>query len=417
VILTIKKERFVINHLRLVNHFCIQWCIPSYLEKFVLIKTFSTMRTTIFFTLFIVFLNSFLFGQQTHVLRSEYFNDPEAIIYDSELKRYIVGNAGDGKIFTVDSLEAVSPFLDTIGAELVMSFEIIGDSLFATTNDPLTVTCLNRITGENIYQLNMDSLTGSFSQTVVDPRNNDIYVVMQQGAVYKVIPNRAQIWKFADDGLGTSSQTVEIDTVQNRLMIFSFNNPYVTFINLNDSTDVERGPHIGSYQNTASVATPDGYVYLSTWSGNRIRRFHRDSIGETITFCDDSVRQPVSITFNPDKKELATCNFGNNTVTIIEFETDDPTGIGNAFLNSKGAKIYQPMHTKEIVISLQNPDEEISAISFYNSVGQLVLQLNEPSFYNNESLHLDCSALPLGFYIVSVSNESHVIGSAKLMFH
>ena len=374
------------------------------------------MKNIILLILFFVALNSYLTAQQTHIVESDLFDGPEAIIYDSELKLYYIGNAGDGKILKMDSLGLVEPFIDSIGVEMVMSFEIIGDSLFASTNYPSTLTCLNRYTGDLIYQLDMDSIVQSFSQTVVDRRNNNIYIVVQQGEVYKVIPDKAQIWKFADAGVQTSAQGIEIDTLQNQLMIFSWSLPQATFINLSDSTDVSIGPNIGSYQNTGSVTAPDGYVYLSTWSGHQIRKFHKDSIAEAVSFCNESLYKPVGITYNLDKKQLGVCNYGNNTVTIVNLTADTLTGMSSYNLQSQQLRIYNPINTRGVVIECQNPVERISSVYFYNSVGQVVQRVWEPYINNNQSIHIDASRLPAGFYIVTVSAGKQIIGSSKIVF-
>lgn len=374
------------------------------------------MKTSNQLMIFFVALSSFLNAQNTRVIQSEYFNGPEAVIYDAELKQYFVGNAGDGKIMTIDSLGNVEPFMDTIGANKIMSFEIIGDSLFASTNTPPTITCLNKITSEIIYQLNMDSVVGTFSQTAIDTRTNEIYIVVQQGAVYKVKPELGLIWEFANDGVESSSQTIEIDTIQNRLMVFYWNIPQVTYINLYDSTDVTTGPHIGSYQNTGSVFVEHEYIYLSTWSGSRIRRFHRDSVGETITFCNDSLSQPTGLTYNPDKEELATCNYQNNTVTIISTKAESPTGFGYNQLNKDALQIFNSLYGKKIFIKNPNDVHLISSVNIYNSVGQLVRRIVNPSSDQNQMLQIDCSDFSPGFFVVTIYGETQIIGSSKLVF-
>ena len=92
-------------------------------------------------------------SQQISVLSDPLFNGPEGIIYDEEKNQYFVGNADDGKLLIIDSLNNVTLFKENIGADVIMSFEIIGDSLLISTNGPPTLTCINK----NTVQLAVNS--------------------------------------------------------------------------------------------------------------------------------------------------------------------------------------------------------------------------------------------------------------------
>ncbi len=116
------------------------------------------MKTKILFfiTAVLIFSNTAI-SQQISVLSDPLFNNPEGIIYDEETNQYFVGNANDGKLLIIDSLNNVSIFKETVGADMIMAFEIVGDSLLISTNYPRSLTCINKNTGDSIFLANISN--------------------------------------------------------------------------------------------------------------------------------------------------------------------------------------------------------------------------------------------------------------------
>lgn len=279
------------------------------------------MKTKILFFIAVVFIvSNTAVSQQVSVLNDPLFNGPEGIIYDEENNQYIVGNANDGKLLIIDNFNNVSVFKENIGANVIMAFEIIGDSLLISTNEPRTLTCIDKNTGEPIYQLFIDTISNACSQLAYDDRTGFLYIVDQYGAILKADVKNASCNIFTTR-LSQGTQAIEIDTVENRLIIFSWPTSIIKYVNINDSTDVTNGPATGITKCTSSTIDNNGYIYVSSWSGHKVMKMHIDSLDNAENFCNDSLYQPVGITYNPVDEKFAVCNFGNNTITFIQSET------------------------------------------------------------------------------------------------
>ncbi|MBI9037138.1 MAG: linear amide C-N hydrolase [Bacteroidales bacterium] len=279
------------------------------------------MKTKIIFFLAVVFIvSNTVVSQQVSVLSDPLFNGPEGIIYDEENNQYIVGNANDGKLLIIDNFNNVSIFKENIGANVIMAFEIIGDSLLISTNEPRTLTCIDKNTGEPIYQLFIDTISNACSQMAYDDRTGFLYIVDQYGAILKADVKNASCNIFTTS-LSQGTQAIEIDTVENRLIIFSWPTSIIKYVNINDSTDITNGPATGITKCTSSTLDNNGYIYVSSWSGHKVMKMHIDSLDNAENFCNDSLFQPVGITYNPVDEKFAVCNFGNNTITFIQSET------------------------------------------------------------------------------------------------
>jgi DNA-binding beta-propeller fold protein YncE len=376
------------------------------------------MKTTILLlvTLVLIFSNTAI-SQQTNVLSDPLFNGPEGIIYDEDENQYIVGNANDGKLLIIDNNNNVSVFKENIGANAIMAFEIIGDSLLISTNEPRTLTCINKNTGDPIYQLIIDSISNACSQLAYDDRFGYLYLVDQYGAVLKADVKNAFCNIFTES-LSQGTQAIEIDTIENRLIVFSWPTSLVKFININDSTDITNGPATGITKCTSTTMDNAGYIYVSSWSGHKVMKMHIDSLNNPEIFCNDSLYQPVGITYNANDRKFAVCNFGNNTITFIQ-ENDTITSVEskiNESLYNINA-IYNPSLNK-IFVEFETGLQKKYQIRLINGMGRsFVKKTIEITGTRKNNVQLSTAGLQKGIYLVLIENAECIVGVKKIILN
>jgi len=374
-------------------------------------------RALFFIAVALIFSNTAI-SQQISVLSDPLFNGPEGIIYDDEKNQYFVGNANDGKLLIIDSLNNVTLFKENVGANVLMCFEIVGDSLLISTNDPPTLTCINKNTGYPIYQLNLDDVADACSQMAYDERFGYLYIVDQYGAVLKADVKNATCNIFTTTNLSQGTQAIELDTTENRLIVFSWSTSVVKYINIYDSTDVTNGPATGTTQCTSTTMDNDGYIYLSSWSGHKVKKMHIDSLNNAGIFCNDSLYQPVGITYNPVENKFAVCNFGNNTITFIQ-ENDTITSIESQINESLYHinVIYNP--------SLNKINVKFNAYLIGEYQIRLIDIMGRNQITNNieipiagsNSIQLNTTGLLKGTYIIQLRTADKIIGVEKIILN
>lgn len=364
------------------------------------------MKTAFYF--FLVLLTSNVLSQETHVIHSELFNNPEAMIYDEVSKRYIVGNAGDGKILVIDSLENVSVLNDSVGSNMLMSFEIMGDLLFVSANAPQAIYCLDKNDGELVYKIGLDSVSSGFAQMAVDSRSNYIYVAHQSGKVFKINPITQSCSLFANSGISNTSQSVEVDEENNRLIVLFWSYTTMKYIDIDDSTNVTTSATTGSSSYTGSLKTDDGYIYASSWSGSKIRKIDLAFPDDSENFCTDSLNKPVGISYNNHKDEFAVSNFGNHTVTIIRHANE--SGFKSPKKENSGLSVRMNNYTNELIVNSTKYINQEILYSIFDMTGRLIIQDN--MFVNSGEGKVGVQELNSGFYCVVFSTHGLLLDSS-----
>lgn len=382
-----------------------------------LLQQIMKTRILFFIAVALIFSDTAI-SQQISVLSDPLFNNPEGIIYDEEANQYFVGNAGDGKLLIIDSLNNVSLFKEDIGADMIMAFEIIGDSLLISTNYPRTLTCINKNTGDSIYQLILDTIAGACSQMAYDERTGYLYIVDQYAAILKADVKNATCNVFSSTYLPQGSQTIELDTVENRLILFSWPISIVKYININDSTDVTNGPNTGTKNYLCSTKDNDGYIYVSSWEGHKVMKMHIDSLDNTEIFCDDSLYQPAGIAYNQVDNKFAICNNGNNSITFAQV-TDTITNVESPIKESlfDMTVIYNPL-LNEIKVLFNTRIQKKYQVSIINVMGRnLVNKTIEIAVLGKNSIQLSTTGLPKGIYLVRLRDADTIISVKKIMLN
>ncbi len=246
-------------------------------------------------------------------------NGPEGIDYDPSDKSYYVTNANDGKIIRIDNDGICEVFYE--GLSVPMGIMVMGDSVFITSNDPSTVSCIDKITGELIDATIIPG-SNALSHFDCDQRTGYIYIVDQYGMMIKYDTRTLNYNIFvAQGGLHNGITTPEVDTANNRILVFSWPTTFVKGVSINDSGIIEDlvNPQRGKFIDC--VTGPSGYIYASTWSGNRIYMFSSDMTTPPVEFAS-GFNQPAGLVYNPDIDMLVVCNFGDNTLDSIALYTE-----------------------------------------------------------------------------------------------
>jgi len=363
----------------------------------------------IFFVLTLLIISETVYSQDIHVIQNILFNNPEAMIYDESDQRYLVGNAGDGKILVIDSLENVSVLVESIGSSMIMSFEIIDDLLFVSANSPSGVYCLNKNDGQVIYMIN--SLPVGCAQMAYHQATNNIFLANQSGKIYKINPDTQSCSLFASDGISSNPQTLEIDEENNRLMVLHWNSSSITYVDIDDSTNVTTSTSTGLNSYTASVKIDNEHIYASSWNGSKIRKINYEFPENSETFCEDSLANPVGITYNIDKDEFAVCNFGNNTVTIIK--NDIGTHTEELIIDTKEINAHFNNSNHELIINSENYINEKINYTIYNMGGRIVYSNHFIS--SSKSYKRNLSQIKAGVYCIVFHCNNKKLNSSKIL--
>ena len=268
---------------------------------------------TIFFIA--LYFSLFLTGSsQTNLL-----NGPEGIAYYSASKSYFVSNATNGQIIKIDSLMEQSVFYQ--GFSVPMGVEVVGDSLFVASNDPSAVSCIDIINGELIGSMQITQ-SPSMAHMDIDKRTGFLYVMGQAGQVFKINTKMLTCNLYATSGIPNGSQTCTVDTANNCLDIFSWPTTFVRSVDLTDSTEVQNLVNPGFGQNIDCTQDSEGYIYVSSWQGNKINKFAPGCTSLPEVF-KTGFNKPAGLIYNPDENLIAVCNYGGNSVDFIELDTTE----------------------------------------------------------------------------------------------
>lgn len=365
----------------------------------------------------LLFIAQASFCQQVHTLTHSLLNGPEGIIYDEDRDLYFIANATDGKILTLNAEHEFQIFAEGFG--IAMGFNIIGDSLFIASNSPRKFSCLNKFSGDTLYQIDLNDSTISISQMVYDSRNGFMYLNGQEGSIVKIDIKRATYSMFvkAGEGLINGSQTIELDTVENRLLVFSYPSPLMKSVSLSDSTEIE-SINCGLSKSIASMRDEEGDIFVSSWTGSRIWKFTPPDYTHKTLVCNDSLDGPAGIAYNTLNEEYAVCNYYGNFITFIDKdyhigfnESNKPHGVNAIY------SIYnRAISTVEVHIKETFPEEDFEYIVF-NLQGR---KIQTGLLSKSSGLHqynVPFKNRNAGIYFIRVFHQSNCVGTDKFIVY
>ena len=246
-------------------------------------------------------------------------NGPEGIAYDTGSQSYFVTNATDGKIIKIDNSWTQSIIYE--GLNVPMGIHYVGDTLWVSSNDPSTISCINASSGELLGSFEITE-SQSMAHMDYDPRGHRLYVIGQQGQCFRVDTETLVYDEFipAGSGLSISSQTCSVDTLNNCLYVFSWPATYVRKVNLDDPGDIENVVNPGWGQYIDCVSDPDGNIYVSSWQDNLIH-VYAPGCGSQPAVFSTGYDKPAGLVYNPDQNSIAICNYEGNYIDEIELGT------------------------------------------------------------------------------------------------
>jgi len=359
---------------------------------------------------------SIINGQEIFTLNDTLLKGPEGIIYDQETNQYFIANANDGKILTMSTESEINVFAEGFGT--AMGFSIVGDSLFISSNSPRLFSCLNKHTGDIIYQINLNDSTVSISQMVYDSRSQYMYLLGQEGCIVKIDIHNASyhMFKKFNQGLVNGSQTIELDTVNNRLFVFSFSSTLVKSLSLFDSTNLE-SVNCGISKCIASIRDDENNIYVSSWTGSRIWKINPDDLTQTQIFCDDSLFQPAGIAYNSEDEEFVVCNYGGNFLTFIRknsatdiVKVKEKNQNSYAFYNSTSGSV-------EVFFDREITQNEMSIQIFDIQGRKIINDYRIEGKYEVLNIQIPLNIPVKGIYLINIRNKFGYIGTSKFIIN
>ena len=285
-----------------------------------------------------------------------------------------------------------------MGFSVPMGCEIVGDSLFIASNDPSTITCLNANNGELIGSMTITQ-SPSMAHMDIDLRTGMLYVIGQAGQVFKINTKTLTYNLYATTGIPNGSQTCSVDTVNNCLYIFSWPVAYVRSVNLSDSSDVANLVNPGFGQNIDCTKDSEGYIYVSSWVGNKINKFAPGCASAPEVF-ETGFNKPAGLIYNPENNLIAVCNYSGNSINYIELETTN-TGFNN--FDNFEFNVYPNPVLRELNVEVDNRID-VYSISFYNISGDKLASYHSDA----NSQQINMQHFQGGIYLLVIESNNKI---------
>jgi len=334
-------------------------------------------------------------------------NGPEGIAYDKGTKSYFVTNASDGKIIQIDSLGNHSIFYQ--GLSVPMGLHLVGDSLLVSSNDPSTISCIQITSGSLLGEITI-SESQSMAHMDYDGRTHSLYVIGQQGQVFKIDVPSLTYEEFVPvgGGLANGSQTCVVDTTNNCLLIFGWPTTFVREVDLNDPTLVQNliNPQCGQYIDC--IRGPQGSIYVASWQGHIIHKFQPDCSSLPEVFAT-GFNKPAGMVYNPDEDAIAVCNFGGNSIDFITLNTTDVDN-NTGYLKTE-LKLYPNPVKKMLHLKYCLPEPSRVSVAIKTTEGKIVHTQSAVMFPSGENkLTINCTDYSPGIYLVTlIINDNETV--------
>jgi DNA-binding beta-propeller fold protein YncE len=373
-------------------------------------KTMMTIRP-VFSFLFLLF--PFLYpvcAQNPVEAAANLLNKPKDIVYDPVSRYTYISNYGGDAIVRMDSLGNQEFMLQGINSP--MGLHLCNDTLIITSNSPSVITAIDVATNSILYEI---PVTGAqyLAMMDMDPRTGLIYIVEQPGAVYKLNYREAWCSVFVpvSSGIFYGSQTLEVDTVNDRLLVFKWDPGYIRAVSLGDSTDVTNAVNQRLSQIQSSQRGPEGEIYVSSYINDAVYRYESNLTGYPSVLVS-GLGHPSGIAYNPHHNTLFVCNYGSNSVSEIPLI---PTLIRDPANPQMELSIYpNPADDKCTIMIPGKPQKEITLrITDHN--GRHIQSLPVHYTRDNSTMKLITREMDNGAYTVQFMENYTPVASGRLM--
>jgi|GEM_PF-2329107 len=246
---------------------------------------------------------------------TNFLNHPKDIVYDQVRHCFYITNNAGNNVVTMDSVGNFVELLDSIPNP--MGLALFHDTLIISSSSPATITALDVTTGTMLYQLFIPEAT-YLSHMDADGRTSLVYIIEQQGGIIKLDYRHPCYSVFVplSSGLMYGSQSVEVDTVNDRLLVFQWNSGPIKAVSLSDSLQITNAASQGISQVHASERVPEGDIYASRYYNNSIYRYNADLSGSPELIAS-GFNKPAGLAYHPESNSLYVCNYGNNTIAVV----------------------------------------------------------------------------------------------------
>ena len=351
------------------------------------------MKTKIFypnkiFLLSFIFISVFSYITPARNLS----NNPESVVYDSVMHRYLVSNVGSGNIVQINSDGSTSNFSTVLARTLGMV--IVGDTLYVA--DITGVVGFNLATGNRIRTipipgmnvLNDITTDGVGFLYVTDSGNGKIYKVIIEDGTSQTIasgiywPNGILYDEFSHRLLfcvfGSNVSIREIDLT----------NYSVSTIITTNFTDLD-----------GLTIDNENKIYVSSWGSNKVYRYD-NAFSSQPQVISSGHNGPADIFFDKINNVLVVPDFNSNVIEFI----DIPTNLSqdNAKVIPQDFILYQNYpnpFNPTTKISYQIPAPSFVTLKVYDVLGNEISTLvNEEKSAGIYEFNFDGTQLSSGIY-------------------
>jgi sugar lactone lactonase YvrE len=255
----------------------------------------------------------------TEPMAQNLLNEPESVVYDSTMDRYLVSNFGNGAIVQIDN-NGVQSYFNT---ELMPYYNVVGMHI----KDGFLYASANGIyMGVKVFDLASGVMTGSidipgsfFLNDVTSDTSGYLYVTdFEANRIYKLRLSDYNVSTFVNTGAAIPNGLL-FDAPNNRLLVgtHTSSNAYLKAVNLEDST-MTNVVDVG-VQSDGVTVDDEGNIYISTWVLNSVFRYDPDFSQPRVTVAS-GFTSPADIFFNKKYSSLIVPNYNANRVDIIPMD-------------------------------------------------------------------------------------------------
>ncbi len=340
------------------------------------------------------------FGNQA--INPDYLIKPESVAFDFERQRYLVSSFGFNTIVAIDkSTHLQSLFIEDIPSP--MGNCIHDGVLYVSTNTTLKAYDLE--TGNETMSIHIPCQQHLDGMTTDNEGN--LYVIDTGGEIYKINLATQGFTSIVSSGLVQGLQDCIFDEINNRLLTISYS-PGAPI----QAIDLE------TYEVSTATTTPFGYydgisidpegnVYLAShMSPGRVIKYFSDmSNFEVLATGNDD---PAGLDYNAHDKMLVVPNFGGNSLSFIDL---NPIGMLEMDMGKSHLKIYPNPNQGKFWVGFNKHSQNDFETRIFSTDGKLIYQKKQQI----GDKEIDLYGLPLGVYILAISQDDGSILSQKLI--
>jgi len=252
-----------------------------------------------------IYLLNFLLIIIVYAGYGQSLSSPESIVFDAPRNRYLISNAGNGTIITMNLSGQFSSFVSSLTSPKGMV--IVGNILYVT--DVTSVKGYSLINGAQTMNV---SITGaSFLNDIVSGGTYYLYVSdMNSNIIFRVNTSNSTYSTIVSSGINKPNGLL-YDAANFRLILCTYNtNALIQSVDLsNNSVTTLKTTSLSNFDGLAR--DDSGFIYVSSWGSNAVYRFN-SSFSSGPDLYATGFNGPADIFYNTEAKVLAIPSMNNN---------------------------------------------------------------------------------------------------------